>query len=223
MKSKWQLHCDTWRDGCGSEYCSAANKIVLGKGKLPCDVLFIGEAPGASEDVLGRPFVGPAGKVLDLIISRVGLNPSACPECGSECSDTASGITCKNGHGGVLSREEFSPGKRLAFTNLVGCIPRGGDHSKITEPDDEQIMSCRDRLAEFIKIADPKLIVTCGKHSDLWTDPHLKTSVKFHKPIQRVNIMLPAAILRAPVAAQGLLVQRAEVALAYAMEEAFQG
>ncbi len=32
--------------------------------------MFVGEAPGASENVLGRPFVGPAGKLLDAIIGR---------------------------------------------------------------------------------------------------------------------------------------------------------
>jgi DNA polymerase len=32
--------------------------------------LFVGEAPGASEDVLGRPFVGPAGKLLDRVIQQ---------------------------------------------------------------------------------------------------------------------------------------------------------
>jgi DNA polymerase len=37
---------------------------------IPADIVFIGEAPGISEDVLGRPFVGPAGKLLDSIISR---------------------------------------------------------------------------------------------------------------------------------------------------------
>jgi uracil-DNA glycosylase family 4 len=36
-------------------------------------VLFVGEAPGQSEDVLQRPFVGPAGKLMDRIIKRAGL------------------------------------------------------------------------------------------------------------------------------------------------------
>lgn len=37
-------------------------------GTLPCDVIFVGEAPGFSEDTLGRPFVGPAGDLLKEII-----------------------------------------------------------------------------------------------------------------------------------------------------------
>jgi uracil-DNA glycosylase len=38
------------------------------KGSLPADVMLIGEAPGESEDVLGQPFVGPAGKLLDRML-----------------------------------------------------------------------------------------------------------------------------------------------------------
>ena len=38
--------------------------------RLPCDVLFVGEAPGMSEDALGFPFVGPAGKLLDDIVAN---------------------------------------------------------------------------------------------------------------------------------------------------------
>jgi DNA polymerase len=33
-------------------------------GTIPCDIAFIGEAPGVSENVVGKPFVGPAGKLL---------------------------------------------------------------------------------------------------------------------------------------------------------------
>lgn len=44
---------------------------VIGSGRLPCDVLFVGEAPGEVEDALGKPFIGPAGKILTKIIENV--------------------------------------------------------------------------------------------------------------------------------------------------------
>lgn len=46
--------------------------LVFGEGNIDCDVLFIGEAPGAREDELKRPFVGRAGQVLDKMIASVG-------------------------------------------------------------------------------------------------------------------------------------------------------
>jgi uracil-DNA glycosylase len=44
--------------------------VVLARGRVPCDVLFTGEAPGSSEDLIGKPFVGPAGRLLDTIIAQ---------------------------------------------------------------------------------------------------------------------------------------------------------
>jgi DNA polymerase len=41
------------------------------RGSLPCDVLFVGEGPGKTEDMLGIPFVGRAGKLLDLILPDI--------------------------------------------------------------------------------------------------------------------------------------------------------
>lgn len=50
------------------DLCATRNRVVLVRGNLPCEVLFIGEAPGASEDVIGQPFVGPAGKLLTKMV-----------------------------------------------------------------------------------------------------------------------------------------------------------
>jgi len=48
--------------------------IVVGKGNLNADILFIGEAPGRNEDLGGFPFVGAAGKNLDRLLEKVGLS-----------------------------------------------------------------------------------------------------------------------------------------------------
>lgn len=47
------------------------NSIVLGEGNLNAKLMFIGEAPGASEDLAGKPFVGQAGALLTKIIENV--------------------------------------------------------------------------------------------------------------------------------------------------------
>lgn len=47
--------------------------VVFGEGNPRARLLFIGEAPGEEEDIQGRPFVGRAGKLLDTMISRIGL------------------------------------------------------------------------------------------------------------------------------------------------------
>lgn len=73
MKTLWQTYCDQWKDGCGAPECGKARSVVHARGQLPCDVLFLGEAPGESEDVLGRPFCGPAGRLLEDAIVNVVL------------------------------------------------------------------------------------------------------------------------------------------------------
>jgi len=48
-------------------------KLVFGAGNADADIMFVGEAPGAQEDRLGLPFVGPAGKLLDQLLGEIGL------------------------------------------------------------------------------------------------------------------------------------------------------
>jgi len=67
---RYQEHKDTW-SGCEEcDLCETRKKMVFARGVIPCEVLFIGEAPGASENLIGQPFVGPAGKLLDKLIQR---------------------------------------------------------------------------------------------------------------------------------------------------------
>ena len=47
--------------------------MVPGEGNQSADVMLVGEAPGASEDKQGRPFVGRAGKLLDQLLEEAGL------------------------------------------------------------------------------------------------------------------------------------------------------
>lgn len=77
----WQQHLHRWskcqRCSLGkqrSNICFARSEWVekdhVPNLHLPCDIVFVGEAPGPSEDTLGLPFVGPAGRLLDQIIER---------------------------------------------------------------------------------------------------------------------------------------------------------
>lgn len=59
--------------------CSLAEtrtNVVFGVGAPDAEVLFIGEAPGANEDMQGEPFVGRAGKLLDDMLAMIGLDRS---------------------------------------------------------------------------------------------------------------------------------------------------
>ena len=52
--------------------------VVFGVGARDADVMFVGEGPGEQEDLQGEPFVGPAGKLLDDMLSIIDLNRNNC-------------------------------------------------------------------------------------------------------------------------------------------------
>ena len=57
--------CDLWKTG---------TQTVFGEGSPRAPVMFVGEQPGDREDLAGRPFVGPAGKLLDQALAQVGID-----------------------------------------------------------------------------------------------------------------------------------------------------
>lgn len=58
------------------ELASQATQLVMGDGNPDADIVIIGEAPGKKEDEQGKPFVGAAGKFLDLMLSEAGMDRS---------------------------------------------------------------------------------------------------------------------------------------------------
>jgi uracil-DNA glycosylase family protein len=61
--------------GCrGCPLYKNATQAVFGEGPQHAKVMFIGEQPGDQEDLSGKPFVGPAGKLLDGVLEEVGID-----------------------------------------------------------------------------------------------------------------------------------------------------
>ena len=53
---------------------SEATQTVFGEGPDTADLVFVGEQPGDQEDLQGRPFVGPAGKIFDAVLGEAGID-----------------------------------------------------------------------------------------------------------------------------------------------------
>jgi DNA polymerase len=58
------------------ELAATRKTVVFGAGNADADLMFVGEAPGASEDEQGVPFVGRAGKLLETLLGEIGLQRS---------------------------------------------------------------------------------------------------------------------------------------------------
>lgn len=61
--------CDLYR---------TATHLVFGEGPAQADIVLVGEQPGDKEDVAGRPFVGPAGRLLDECLEEAGVDRDRC-------------------------------------------------------------------------------------------------------------------------------------------------
>jgi DNA polymerase len=146
-------------------------RMVFARGKVPAPILFVGEAPGASENAIGRPFVGPAGHLLDKIISL-----------------------------GIDGRADY------AITNLVCCFPRDNKKSGNHQPPKEAIITCSARLADFIVLCQPEVIVTVGTLADKWIAHVVAEWVNWSGEF--ASIIHPAAILRMDISQQNLAVRR---------------
>lgn len=131
-------HASRWDSCVACPLGAKATNHVLYKGTVPCDILFIGEAPGEREDVLGVPFIGPAGQVLDRILQKT--------------MD-------------LLARETASrkpPSDPYVFTwavtNTLCCRPPDNRN-----PFPQEIEACSPRLQEFLSLAEPQHLILLGK------------------------------------------------------------
>jgi DNA polymerase len=64
-EAKGCKNCDLWRN---------ATQTVFGEGGSHAQIMLVGEQPGDQEDLQGRPFVGPAGKLLDALLVEAGVD-----------------------------------------------------------------------------------------------------------------------------------------------------
>lgn len=182
-----------WAGGCGSDLCDLAKRKCYARGTLPCQVLLVGEAPGESEDVLGKPFVGPAGKLLDAVLAR------AVPP------DVAYALTnltlCIPRDGLGAKATEPDP------ESIQLCKPRLEEFIRLADGPEESL----------------RLIVCVGSYAREHFKPGYKHSVRPHRPIRIVDILHPAYILRSSIAQRGLLIQRTVATLATAIDDHVRG
>lgn len=69
-QTRYSLHVQEWDNCLRCPLGETALNTVLARGSVPAEIVFVGEAPGESENVCGIPFIGKAGKLLDHIIEE---------------------------------------------------------------------------------------------------------------------------------------------------------
>jgi DNA polymerase len=116
----------------GCDLYQRATQAVFGRGPASAPVVLIGEQPGDTEDRVGEPFVGPAGKVLDRALAEAGISPQA--------TYTTSAV----------KHFRWRPD------------PRGGKRRIHERPDTGQVRACWPWLAAELSRLAPRVVVTLG-------------------------------------------------------------
>jgi DNA polymerase len=127
-------------------------KVVVGAGSFSPHVLFVGEGPGKSEDLLGEPFVGPSGRVLAAAIRD------------------------------AMKMVELSREFRFFKSNVVACRPTDKRNGKNRPPTKEESWSCMPRLIRLEEILGPALVVMLGEVPMKLAGSHFPGCVKLSHP-----------------------------------------
>jgi len=120
----------------GDPVCCAhvrpGKKVVFGVGSIDAQIMFVGEAPGADEEVQGEPFVGPAGQLLTRMIQAMGLQ-----------------------------REQVYIGNIMNWRPELPPGPDGRQYGN-REPTEEEMTYCLPYLRAQIDVIVPKILVALG-------------------------------------------------------------
>ena len=75
-RAAWEALLEEARGCRRCELYKCGTQTVFGEGPLDARIVFVGEQPGDAEDLVGRPFVGPAGKLFDKLLEQAGVDRS---------------------------------------------------------------------------------------------------------------------------------------------------
>lgn len=119
--------------------------VVMVRGSLPCQVLYIGEAPGRNEDANGMPFTGDSGKRLDEILAELPQHTRA----------------VINVMGCIPYKDPTQ--KTNPFSSSVD----------MRAPSEYEAACCRPRMLSLVSLANPRGIVYLGRSAARFAAPHI--------------------------------------------------
>ncbi len=149
------------------------HSIVVGEGNPRARLVFVGEGPGEEEDLQGRPFVGPAGQLLDRIIEAMGFSRGDVFICNV--------VKCRPPGNRAPSPEEIQACVPFLFRQLTAISPAvicalGGVSAQAILGSRERISSLRGRFHRWEGIAvmptyhPSYLLRNPEKKRDVWND-----------------------------------------------------
>jgi DNA polymerase len=164
--------------GCTNcELHELGTQTVFGEGAASARLMLVGEQPGDKEDLAGRPFVGPAGRMLDKGLADAGIDRSVAY------------VT------NAVKHFKWTPGPE-----------RGGHTVRIhKKPDAAEVAACRPWLEAELEVVRPKIVVCLGAtaaqallgRTFKVTQQHGQWVEWPYEPLATATVH-PSSILRAP-------------------------
>lgn len=158
-----------------------SGKAVPGEGNPDADIVFIGEAPGKTEALTGRPFVGRSGKLLrSFIRDKLGLNEEEVfitspvkylPDSGTPSSqDIAHGKIHLDKQINIIDPKIIVLLGRVAVEGVLGLkVQVKKDHGKIVEKDSPSTSSGSSRRRYFVMI-HPAAVVRFSEYKTIFDE-----------------------------------------------------
>ena len=128
--------------------CAGRTQAVFGVGSRTAGWMVVGEAPGETEDRLGEPFVGAAGKLLDNMLAAIGLSRQADDTIESIAYEADS--TVASGPNGLK--------RGVYIANVIKCRPPGNRN-----PLPEEVAQCEPYLRRQVALVRPRIILALGR------------------------------------------------------------
>lgn len=128
--------------------CVGRTQAVFGVGSRTADWMVVGEAPGETEDRLGEPFVGPAGKLLDNMLAAIGLSRTV-----DDAIKTEAGGAYPVGAGGQNGLK-----RGVYIANVIKCRPPGNRN-----PLPDEMAQCEPYLRRQVALVRPRIILAMGR------------------------------------------------------------
>jgi len=116
LNANWQQFVEECQQCRNCPLGQTRRQAVVWRGALQAQLMFIGEGPGAEEDERGQPFVGAAGRLLDLLLAASGLEPDIFHICNI--------VKCRPPQNRVPTPEEAKACKRLLATQFRLVRPK---------------------------------------------------------------------------------------------------
>ena len=127
---------DKWATCTACGLCETRSNVVFGAGSPDAQILILGEAPGPEEDKEGEPFIGEAGKILEVFLAETGID--------KESVFVTNALGCRP----TMANIDDRTGKTVV-TNRA--------------PSKEEKLACKERVLQTIYIVDPFLIIALGQ------------------------------------------------------------